>query len=279
MMDSQAKRMSCACGAWYAWSPDHADQTLRCACGRTLKLPGEAPTQDVELIDAGDDVLVDCRACPACLAMMDLDAAVCIECGFDRRQGRRTHVPQPRQPSRRELAMELTAAREQRNRRITALAVTFGCIIWLGILRPVLMGGWPIMALGLTLIWLVLGSGVLFGVTYVIRHMIDIEFESLGWLLVQLAAMYMAAHLIRLETIALFGLRPPEGGYIGAVGQALVMLAPLTLAFFILPGAAIYALGTYLMRPGPSDSLVVAGLFTPATVIAFAIAKLSGLPG
>jgi hypothetical protein len=252
---------------------------LRCACGRTLRLPDAPPEQPAELIEATEDEPVDFRACPACLALMEIDAVVCTECGFDRRQGRQTHVPRPRQPSQRELAMEITAAREQRNRRITALAVMLGCIMWSGLVRPMLTGGSPVVGLGLSLVWLVLGTWVLFCVTFAIRNMVDIDFESLGWLLIQLGALYMLAHVIRSDSIALFGLRPPEGGYVGAVGQALVMLAPLALAFFILPGAAICGLATYLMRLGPTDSMVVAGLFTPATVIVYAVATLSGLPG
>lgn len=92
-----ASQIKCPhCGKAYKWKPTIAGKRFRCRrCGEVLDVPDEKPTDQGDYQLATDkspeeeEVLAPEGKCPNCGNKLRTTAVVCINCGFNLKDGKR----------------------------------------------------------------------------------------------------------------------------------------------------------------------------------------------
>jgi DNA-directed RNA polymerase subunit RPC12/RpoP len=104
---SKEDRFKCtSCGRRFTWKRDIAGRKVRCKCGESIRVPKSVDSQasskddtyelDFEKADAPREPLPSEQAaapahggkCPSCAAEISKQAVICIQCGFDVKEGR-----------------------------------------------------------------------------------------------------------------------------------------------------------------------------------------------
>ena len=104
MASSREDRITCpSCGRRYVWKPQFAGRKVRCKCGESMRMPKPTATDDgtydldLEKTDAPREPLPSEAGrtpahggkCPSCGTAISQQAVVCVQCGFDLKEGRR----------------------------------------------------------------------------------------------------------------------------------------------------------------------------------------------
>src|SRR6185437_14268832 len=114
MSATNPENFSCdGCGKSYRWKPEFAGRRIKCKCGFVMTAPAPAPAakrqSEHESSDEPDmDALYSLAAegqqaekagatavgvrCPSCRAQLEPGAAVCSQCGFNLRTGKKSPV-------------------------------------------------------------------------------------------------------------------------------------------------------------------------------------------
>src|SRR4051794_21464067 len=104
-MPSTGKFSCDGCGKTYTWKPDIAGRRVKCKCGHVMTVPKAAPAAVAaepepagldDLYALADGAPVSAAAasaeggdCPSCGAAMDPGSIFCVECGRNRKTGKK----------------------------------------------------------------------------------------------------------------------------------------------------------------------------------------------
>ncbi len=273
----------CVCGAAYAWSTEHANCGFKCTCGRFMRLPGQAPSHDIT-VEPHEDTAPQRRVCQVCLALLPVDDVVCIHCGFNFAEGRRVHVHKDRVKDERELALEAEARRDNKRRLIASIVLGSLAWVWMILARPMMDDATIFAALGISLGWLVVGTGIMLISMHLASRWIDVQLDDLLPLAVKLAAVFFVVHVVRVQAFQTVGLAEiyqnmDSSNVVGGMGTAIYIVMSLIICGVVVPTIIMLVLFQYLFGMSMLDG-ITAWLFCFLTNTGITLClKLGGWPG